>query len=266
MQDNKPSEHNPANDLGSEADIDALLAGAAELAAGLEQELGSDAESSLDPASGSAPPPDSPIPESKPASAERDPGSISSLFKSSDPAEAAATEQDADTSPELDAQFDQIESLLGQASDELRPGAKPEAERDQPEATEDPPAQTEETGELLEAAPPDTNDAADSLAEQLADLSDLGDPAELQNLPTLDPPEIPSLAEIKVETDLGEVGPIAEPASGPLWPAVHRAIDVLDVLDKPLGRLGPQARVVIGWLALAVLFAAACITALSALA
>ena len=242
---NDPPTNNPLGNAGADAEIDALLKGAAELAAGLEEEIGADSDPpSQTGAHGSQSVESQPT---EPAPAGSKPAESESVASQPNGLESAGPQQDAQAAPAIDAQLDQIDSLLNRACEELGPNDAPRS----PATAAD------------ESARADATESHADLPDQFAELSDVGDLPDLDDLPDFDPPtpgtKTPPAAKPKRDRAAGA----AEHPSGRWWSVVHRAVDLLDLLDKPLGWISYETRVVIGWAAVAILFAAACITAVS---
>jgi hypothetical protein len=240
-----PSQDQPAGDplsqTGSEADIDALLAGAAELAAGLDAEVGGE------------PGPAAAIPDDTAAS----PGLVQ-------PGDQAQSD------PTVDAQLDEIDSLLDRACEELGPDkANAPTGEETPDAggaTESQTPQPDgETQHDQDAAAHQARTDASGLPEEFADLSDVGDLPNLDDLPDLDPSAPGAGEKSPPKPARTEAVAPADGQSSRLWALLHRAIDLLDLLDRPLARIGYEVRVVLGWAALATLFAALCICVFSIL-
>ncbi len=240
-----PSQDQPAGDplsqTGSEADIDALLAGAAELAAGLDAEVGGE------------PGPAAAIPDDTAASPGLD-----------QPGDQAKSD------PTVDAQLDEIDSLLDRACEELGPDkANAPTGEETPDAggaTESQTPQPDGDTQLdQDAVAHQTQAQVSGLPEEFGDLSDVGDLPNLDDLPDLDPAAPGAGEKPPPKPTRPEVAAPADGQSSRLWALLHRAIDLLDVLDRPLARIGYEVRVVLGWVALATLFAAFCICVFSIL-
>ncbi len=246
MPDN-PSQGQPvggsSEDQPTQDSLDDLLAGAAELAANLGEEIGTDG------ATGSAT------------------QAIEATI-SDDPQQAS-----------IDSQLDQIESLLDSTATDLgveqaTDGADPLAEQTAPE-----PDQAAAAATPAGDDPPDTErpKGANSLMtpEELAELEGgANEPTGDEDLSVIDDSDL--LAEPSPDDGAGGESPAPPTAAdqpdndGPpvrtsatLIAIVDRVGDVLDRFDRPFTWVGYTARRLIGWAALAILLAAVCVFVVS---
>ncbi len=236
--DNPPSD--PLADAAASGDVDALLAAAIKLTSELSENLGA-----------------GPLPEYVP------------------PPKTDAQEKDPNDEG-VESQLDEIDSLLNEACRELG-------------SDDDPP-------EDAEAASPNTADATLAAAgEGVAPAGDtraapkakapghplMDDPGSLEELGCLD--DIPDFGEepdtvtqtpsASDESNLGADQLVAASLDGGtitaaakhqwLWSACNKSVGLLDILDKPFGRIGYANRILIGWVAIVTLFASACVLVIS---
>lgn len=185
---------------------------------------------------------------------------------------AQATDPDAD----VGAQFDRIDSLLAEASDELGEEV-PEPDRagsptaDAQDAAPPEPAQPEPVQDATAvpaANPPDASAGSaepgpDLLADSMEDFSDLDD------LPSFDDDSEPE-HEVSAQ-DAPPAGTKSAPSVSTSTQVDHSpgsglkvitlAVGILDLIDRPFAWIGYGPRLVIGWIALFTLLAACAVFA-----
>ncbi|MCP4246155.1 MAG: hypothetical protein GY778_03815 [bacterium] len=272
MSDSSSPDSVPGDPVDGEQDLDALLEDISESAADLTDELGRSGPADAGP------------PSSPPVAAE------------------------GETPESIEAQLDEIESLLECANDDLGADEDPDvAAPDAGESTVEPPqlADPPEPVEVPSSPEPDATAPApepsdappigDAPGEPSAvdkDLEDLGlDDADVPGLddpsnPDPEPPDgalsstdltsaeekaaaPPAVHATGPSDDLdddatksnGEAAPSRMPAivrrlQGVLIRLLDRMLDLVDLIDRPFGWVKPTARTLIGWAALATLFAA----------
>jgi hypothetical protein len=223
MSDNASEDQpagSPFGEHGAEAEVDALLENTAALAAELGGEVGaSQTEDQPDPVAESPPP------------------------------------ADGEQGTALDAQLEEIEALLGTGDDGPGEGEGEPTAVDEPAPADAAAGQATSplpVGDTQEPSPPGTEGPQDKLPVA-------AEPAEA-------PPEAGQPSQRAAETsrpeeqhDQSTVGVISGPmrrVQSLLAFAAHRGLDLLDWIDRPLSPIGERARRIVGWVALATLFAA----------
>ena len=297
MPDNptgKPA-NEPTPDALPDGDIDSALSELSSLADSLADEVGpsdaqetQSAEDAVSPSSHSA---DADAIDAKLDQIEQSLAETRSQVTGTDSANVLEVEQPAGEEPAVEEPFvDEAMDYRAAAAalgDTLSVSTEPEPGADEPPQSADagpapePPASPhkKQTGGKVvqlgkrEAKPPaeakdgvETSPGYDLADENLADapgnenlpsLDDTGDAADSVEAPSQRGDGLPSArAKVRAPSAPGRGSVLPEPAVSALGA-------VLDVMDLPFRRAGDRIRQVIGWLALAILFAAIVVFALS---
>lgn len=232
-----------SGEVPPEGSIDDLLAGAADLAAGLGEEVGMDSST----------------------------GAPSS-------AAASPLAQDTPDRATIDAQLDEIESLLDAAGQDLGADAPesdattlsgPPISAQQEEASHPVPSATQAPSPSAPAPAGAGMLTAQELAEfegtpegfpggdVLQSLDDSFDDADRRAQEPFE--EFAAGAPTALTDDDRDWSGPANRAPGVLYRTLDRAVDLLELFDHPFVWVGYGARRVVGWAALATIFAAGCI-------